>query len=86
MTAADALVIRASGFDRFRVALADATDEQVTATEAYWAGRTGFIAATHRDLVCKEVEFRQAIAHDLETAHAELIAAMAPPHRWEAKR
>ncbi|WP_030487305.1 hypothetical protein [Micromonospora chokoriensis] len=79
-------VIRAAGFDNFRQALADATDEQVTATEAYWADRTGSSAATHRELVCKEVEFRQAVAHDIDTAHAALVSAMAPPTRWEARR
>lgn len=79
-------VIQASGFDKFRVALADATAEQVTATEAYWADRTGFIAATHRELISKEVEFRQAIAHDQATAYAVLVAAMAPTAQWGARR
>lgn len=79
-------MIRANGFDNFRVALADATDEQVTATQAYWADRTGFIAATHRDLVDHEIEYRQAVKHDIDSGYAALVAAMAPPTRWEAQR
>ncbi|MCX5119247.1 hypothetical protein OG992_18840 [Micromonospora sp. NBC_00362] len=78
-------VIRANGFDRFRLALADAADEQVAATQAYWEGLTGFIAATHRDLVDHEIEYRQAVTR-LNAAGPDLVAAISLPTRWEAKR
>ncbi|WP_371409776.1 hypothetical protein OG423_14320 [Micromonospora zamorensis] len=54
--------IRASGFDNFRVALKNATAEQLTVTQAYWAALPGVIAEQHRHLVDEEFEVRQAVA------------------------
>jgi len=78
--------IRASGFANFRTALADATDEQLTVTQAYWAALPGVIAATHRHLIDEEFEVRRAVRRGIDTAHAALVAAPAPTTRWEAKR
>ncbi|MFE9192023.1 hypothetical protein ACFYL6_20700 [Micromonospora sp. NPDC007208] len=78
-------VVRACGFDNFRAALADATDEQVTATQAYWEGLTGFIAATHRDLIDHEIEYRQAVKRFI-AAGPDLVAAISLPARWEAQK
>ena len=83
MTAA---VIRVSGFANFRAALADATDEQLTATQAYWAALPGVIAATHRHLIDEEFEVRLAVRHGIDTAHAALVAAPAPTTRWGTQR
>ncbi|MEV1321995.1 hypothetical protein AB0J14_38605 [Micromonospora arborensis] len=78
--------IRATGFENFRVALTTATAEELAATVADWDGRTGFSAAMHRNLITHEVEFRQAVQHDIDTAYAALVAEMAPPTRWEAQK
>lgn len=79
-------VIQADNFADLRLKLDAATDEQLAATRDYWADRTGEIAAEYRRFVSKEIEFRQALAHDIDTAHAALVAAMAPTTRWEATR
>ena len=76
--------IKASGFADLRQQLTTATGEQLAATAAYWAALPGRIAAEHRHLIDEEFEVRQAIRHDIESAHADLLAAMAPPTRWTA--
>ncbi|PWR13660.1 hypothetical protein DKT68_00780 [Micromonospora acroterricola] len=78
--------IKANNFADLRAQLTNATDDVVKATEAYWAALPGVIAAKCRHLIDEEIEVRQAVAHDIETAHAALVADMAPPTRWEATR
>jgi len=70
--------IRANNFADLRLKLDIATDEELAATAAHWAGRTGEIAAEYRLFVQAEITHRQATA--------SLVAAMAPSTRWEAKR
>lgn len=74
MTAA----IKANNFADLRAQLDVATDEQLAATLADLAGRTGVIAEECRRFVKAEIEFR--------AAHAALVAGMAPTTRWEATR
>lgn len=76
----------APGFAALREQLRTADDEEREGIAAYWAAQTGEIAEQCQRIVAQDAEYRKAVAHDLETAHAELIAAMAPPHRWEARR
>jgi len=73
-----ATVIQADNFADLRLKLDAATDEQLTATQAYWADRTGAIATEYRLFVQGEITYRQATA--------ALVAAPAPTTRWEAKR
>ena len=54
--------IKASGFADLRRQLADATDEQLAATAAYWAALPGQIAQEHRHLIDEEFEVRLAVA------------------------
>ncbi|MBM0277229.1 hypothetical protein [Micromonospora tarensis] len=78
--------IKANTFADLRTQLTTATDDVVKATEAYWAALPGEIAKNARHLIDEEIEVWQAVAHDIETAHAALVAAMAPTTRWEATR
>ncbi|MCG5460809.1 hypothetical protein MED01_004235 [Micromonospora sp. MED01] len=78
--------IKANNFADLRQKLHDATPAVLKATEAYWAALPGVIAAKHRHLIGEEIEVRQAVRHDIETAHAALVADMAPTTRWEATR
>ncbi|MET8265971.1 hypothetical protein ABZU92_18490 [Micromonospora arida] len=70
--------IKANNFADLRAQLDTATDEQLAATAAEWANRTGVIAAEYRRFVNAEIKFR--------AAHAALVAGMAPTTRWEATR
>ncbi|WP_406083074.1 hypothetical protein OHA01_26200 [Micromonospora zamorensis] len=69
--------IRANNFADLRLKLDAATDEQLAATAAYWAERTGVIASECLLFVQAEITCRQATA--------ALVAEMRPPTRWEAK-
>ncbi|MEU7972198.1 hypothetical protein AB0B48_09155 [Micromonospora sp. NPDC049089] len=70
--------IKADTFADLRMKLDVATDAELAATLTDLNGRTGEIAAECRLFVQAEITHRQATT--------ALVAAMAPPHRWEAKR
>ncbi|RAN92622.1 hypothetical protein GAR05_06114 [Micromonospora saelicesensis] len=70
--------IKADNFADLRMKLDIATDEELTATLAHWAARTGEIAAEYRLFVQAEITQRQATA--------ALVAEMAPPTRWGTER
>ncbi|MEU4399739.1 hypothetical protein [Micromonospora orduensis] len=75
----------APGFAALREQLRAATDEEREGIAAYWAAQTGEIAEKCQRIVAQDAEFRLALQHDLDTARAEWVAAMAPTTRWEAK-
>lgn len=70
--------------DVYAARLRGMSDEQLTEERHRLEGQWP-LGEPHR-LANAEFEVRLAVKHDLDSGYAALVAAMAPPTRWEAQR